>query len=62
MAARNPLHRLAGLVPTPLDAVLEHGASAITDLAALPRVLDEGLPGDSLDDWDPELHPAHCCR
>jgi 1-acyl-sn-glycerol-3-phosphate acyltransferase len=54
MPARNPLHRLAALAPTPLDALVEHGASAIDDIASLPEIIGSGLPGNSIDDWDPE--------
>ena len=54
MAQRNPLHRLADLAPTPFDALVEHGASAIDDIASLPSIIGSGLPGNDIDDWDPE--------
>jgi 1-acyl-sn-glycerol-3-phosphate acyltransferase len=52
--APNPLRALARAAPTPLAAIAEHGATALDDLLATPRVLTRGLPGDSIDEWDPE--------
>ena len=52
--APNPLRRLARTVPAPLDAFAELGAAGIDDLIAAARVIDRGLPGDSIDEWDPE--------
>ena len=52
--APNPLKALARATPAPLDGIVELGASALDDLVAAARVIDRGLPGDSLDEWDPE--------
>ena len=52
--ALNPLRALARATPAPLDAIPEHAASALDDLVATARVIDRGLPGDSIDEWDPE--------
>jgi 1-acyl-sn-glycerol-3-phosphate acyltransferase len=52
--APNPLRALARAAPAPLDAIAEHGATALDDLVATARVIDRGLPGDSIDEWDPE--------
>ena len=46
----NPLRRLARSLPRPLDGVAEIGANVTHEWAALRN----GLPGDDLDDWDPE--------
>ena len=50
MSELNPLTRLVRALPKPLDGVAAMGANAASEWAAL---LD-GLPGDDLDDWDPE--------
>ena len=50
----NPLRRLARAVPSPLDGVAELGAAAVDDLIRTARVIDRGLPGDSIEEWDPE--------
>ena len=50
MAELNPLRSLARVLPSPLDGVAAMGANAASEWAALL----EGLPGDDLDDWDPE--------
>jgi 1-acyl-sn-glycerol-3-phosphate acyltransferase len=50
----NPLRALARAMPAPLDGIVELGAAGIDDLAAAARVIDRGLPGDSIDEWDPE--------
>ncbi len=52
--APNPLRALARRAPTPLNAALELGAGAVDDAYATVRALTDGLPGDSLDEWDPE--------
>jgi 1-acyl-sn-glycerol-3-phosphate acyltransferase len=54
MASLNPLRALARVTPSPLDGFAELGATAIDDLVAAARVIDRGLPGNSLDEWDPE--------
>ena len=54
MASLNPLRPLARLAPSPLDGVVEIGATALDDLVGTARVIDRGLPGDSIDEWDPE--------
>ncbi|HEX8743261.1 MAG TPA: lysophospholipid acyltransferase family protein [Thermoleophilaceae bacterium] len=54
MATLNPLRALARVTPAPLDGLAELGAAAVDDLYAAARVIDRGLPGDSLDEWDPE--------
>jgi 1-acyl-sn-glycerol-3-phosphate acyltransferase len=46
----NPLRSLAGALPSPLNGVATMGANAAHEWAELAR----GLPGDDLDDWDPE--------
>jgi 1-acyl-sn-glycerol-3-phosphate acyltransferase len=46
----NPLRSLAGALPSPLSGVAAMGANAAHEWAELAR----GLPGDDLDDWDPE--------
>jgi 1-acyl-sn-glycerol-3-phosphate acyltransferase len=46
----NPLRGLARALPGPLDGFAAYWGKAISEWAAL---LD-GLPGDDLDDWDPE--------
>jgi 1-acyl-sn-glycerol-3-phosphate acyltransferase len=46
----NPLRTLAGVLPSPLDGVAAMGANAAHEWAELAQ----GLPGDDLDDWDPE--------
>jgi 1-acyl-sn-glycerol-3-phosphate acyltransferase len=48
--APNPLRSLARALPSPLDGVAAIGANAAHEWAELTR----GLPGDDLDDWDPE--------
>jgi 1-acyl-sn-glycerol-3-phosphate acyltransferase len=48
--APNPLRRLAGALPSPLDGVAAIGANVAHEWVELAR----GLPGDNLDDWDPE--------
>lgn len=50
MPELNPLRHLARHAPGPLDAVLDMGATVLSDLANLRN----GLPGDDLDAWDPE--------
>lgn len=50
MAERNPLRSLARALPTPLNGLAAYWGNAASEWAAL---LD-GLPGDDLDDWDPE--------
>ena len=50
MADRSPLRRLARSLPRPLDGLAEIGANVTHEW----RALLEGLPGDDLDDWDPE--------
>jgi 1-acyl-sn-glycerol-3-phosphate acyltransferase len=50
MAELSPLRSLIRALPTPLDGVAAMGANAASEWASL---LD-GLPGDDLDDWDPE--------
>ncbi len=50
MPAANILRPLSARTPTPLDAIVEIAGAITSDVAG---VLD-GLPGDSLDDWDPE--------
>jgi 1-acyl-sn-glycerol-3-phosphate acyltransferase len=52
--APNPLRALARATPFPLDAIAELGATAVDDLFAAARVIDRGLPGNSIDEWDPE--------
>ena len=52
--APNPLRALARRAPAPLDAALELGAGAVDDAYTTVRTLTDGLPGDSLDEWDPE--------
>jgi 1-acyl-sn-glycerol-3-phosphate acyltransferase len=52
MPSLNPLKHLARVTPAPLDGIVELGATAIDDLAAAARVIDRGLPGNSLDEWD----------
>ncbi len=55
MASLNPLHQLARVTPSPFDGVTEIGATVADDLAATPgRLLRRDLPGDSIDEWDPE--------
>ena len=49
--APNPLRALARATPSPLDAIAEYGAAGLEDVV---RFFDRGLPGDSIDDWDPE--------
>jgi hypothetical protein len=46
----NPLRRLARTLPRPLDGMAEIGANVTHEWADLLN----GLPGDDLDDWDPE--------
>jgi 1-acyl-sn-glycerol-3-phosphate acyltransferase len=50
MAQVNLLRRLAGVLPEPLDGVAAMGFNAASEWAAL---LD-GLPGDDVDEWNPE--------
>jgi 1-acyl-sn-glycerol-3-phosphate acyltransferase len=50
VAESNPLRTLARALSPPLDAVAAMGANAASEWATF---LD-GLPGDDLDDWDPE--------
>jgi 1-acyl-sn-glycerol-3-phosphate acyltransferase len=50
MADLNPLRYLARRAPAPLDGLLEYGAGTLHDAAELLG----GLPGNDLDDWDPE--------
>lgn len=50
MPGPNILRPLARWAPAPLDAVIEIGGALTTDFAAVLN----GLPGDSLDEWDPE--------
>ena len=54
MGLPNPLRALARAAPVPLDGFVELGATAVDDLYAAARVVDRGLPGDSLDEWDPD--------
>ena len=54
MGLPNPLRTIARHTPAPLDGFVELGASAVDDLYATARTIDRGLPGDSLDEWDPE--------
>ena len=54
MGLPNPLRTLARVTPSPFDGIAELGATAIDDLIAAARVIDRGLPGDSLDEWDPD--------
>jgi 1-acyl-sn-glycerol-3-phosphate acyltransferase len=50
LSAPNILRPLSRWAPSPVDALLEIAGALTSDVAG---VLD-GLPGDSLDDWDPE--------
>jgi 1-acyl-sn-glycerol-3-phosphate acyltransferase len=50
VADLNPLRSLVRALPKPLDGVAAMGANMASEWASL---LD-GLPGDDLDDWDPE--------
>jgi 1-acyl-sn-glycerol-3-phosphate acyltransferase len=50
MGERDPLRELAGVLPSPLDGFVAMGANFVSDWVGL---LD-GLPGDDLDEWDPE--------
>src|SRR5215218_10763065 len=50
MADLNPLRRLARSLPRPLDGLAEIGANVTHEWVELRN----GLPGDDLDDWDPE--------
>jgi 1-acyl-sn-glycerol-3-phosphate acyltransferase len=50
LSAPNILRPLSRWAPSPVDAVLEIAGAVTSDVVG---VLD-GLPGDSLDDWDPE--------
>ena len=55
MASLNPLHQLARVAPPPFGGVGEIGATILDDLAATPgRLVKRDLPGDSIDEWDPE--------
>ena len=55
MPSLNPLHQLARVAPPPFSGMTEIGAAALDDLAATPgRLLARALPGDSIDEWDPE--------
>jgi 1-acyl-sn-glycerol-3-phosphate acyltransferase len=50
MPQRNPLHRLAGVAPSPLDGVVAMAAGLLSDATGVMG----GLRGDDPDDWDPE--------
>ena len=50
MAVPNPLRTLAKATPKPFGGVFDLGANFIDDLADLRH----GLPGNDLDDWDPD--------
>jgi 1-acyl-sn-glycerol-3-phosphate acyltransferase len=53
--AFNPLRPIADRTPAPLDGIVELGASAIDDTAALVDTLTGGgLPGDDIGAWDPD--------
>jgi 1-acyl-sn-glycerol-3-phosphate acyltransferase len=54
MGLPNPLRTLARATPAPLDGIAELGATVVEDLVGAVRVIDRGLPGDDLDEWDPE--------
>jgi 1-acyl-sn-glycerol-3-phosphate acyltransferase len=55
MASLNPLKQLARVTPPPFRGMTEIAAVAADDLAATPRrLLARDLPGDSIDEWDPE--------
>jgi 1-acyl-sn-glycerol-3-phosphate acyltransferase len=54
MAELNPLRALARRAPQPLGGLLEHGAGALDDTVAIAKAVTGGLPGDSIDAWDPE--------
>lgn len=47
----NPLHRLAGLTPFPLDGAVEVGASLLQDAADL---VNDGIGGRGIEQWDPD--------
>ena len=48
------MRALARATPAPLDGFVEFGASAVDDLYAAAQSVTRGLPGNSLDEWDPE--------
>jgi 1-acyl-sn-glycerol-3-phosphate acyltransferase len=50
MAVPNPLRAIAKSTPKPFGGVFDLAANLIDDLADLPN----GLPGNDLDDWDPD--------
>ena len=50
MAVPNPLRAIAKATPKPLGGVFDLGANFIDDFADLRH----GLPGNDLDDWDPD--------
>ena len=50
MAVPNPLRLIAKNTPQPLGGVFDLGANFIDDFADLRH----GLPGNDLDDWDPD--------
>ena len=50
MSAPNVLRPLSRWAPSPIDAFVEIAGALTSDFAGLL----EGLPGDDLDDWDPE--------
>jgi 1-acyl-sn-glycerol-3-phosphate acyltransferase len=50
MHPANPIRRLAGHTPSPLDGVVEYGAGLLDDITEIV----EGLPDDPLEAWDPE--------
>jgi 1-acyl-sn-glycerol-3-phosphate acyltransferase len=50
MAVPNPLRAIARNTPKPLGGVFDLGANLIDDFADLRH----GLPGNDLDDWDPD--------
>jgi 1-acyl-sn-glycerol-3-phosphate acyltransferase len=50
MAVPNPLRAIAKRAPKPLGGVFDLGANFIDDFADLRH----GLPGNGLDDWDPD--------
>ena len=50
MPAPNMLRPLSRWTPSPLDALVEIAGGLTTDMAGVLN----GLPGDNLDDWDPE--------
>src|SRR3954451_2874730 len=50
MALLDPLRKVASAVPEAVDGVVAMGVNAASEWAALL----EGLPGDDVDEWDPD--------